>query len=227
MLIDRHLISSTFPVLFGYIPLGLAFGLLFQDLGYAWYFATIMAVFIYAGTAQFMAIGLLAAGAGLFEIAIATFLINSRHIFYGLSMLNKYGQWSWRKLYLAFGLTDETYSLLTTIEPKDPEQKMRHYVTVTALNQSYWVMSCTLGAILGGAFPINTEGMEFTLTALFTVLVIEQWRKIKQPLPFVIAVLACLAALIAFTDQMLLGAIALSVFLLAMNYLLRVRHARD
>lgn len=86
---NQQTLKSTFPVLFGYIPLGMAFGMLFQDLGYAWYFATLMAIVVYAGAAQFMIIGLLLAGAGLLEIFVAILLLNSRHIFYGLSLLKK------------------------------------------------------------------------------------------------------------------------------------------
>jgi 4-azaleucine resistance transporter AzlC len=220
----RDVIKSTFPVLFGYIPLGIAFGMLFQDLGYPWYLATLMAFFVYAGTAQFMIVGLLAAGVGLTEIAISTFLINSRHIFYGLSMLNSYGDWGLRKVYLAFGLTDETYSLVTTINPKDATKKEQQYFLITALNHSYWVISCTIGAVIGSSFSINTQGMEFTLTALFVVLVIEQLKKIKKLLPFMIAIFSSIIALYLFSEQMLLGSIALSVTLLIVNNLLRNRH---
>ena len=220
----QGVVKSTFPVLFGYIPLGIAFGMLFQDLGYPWYLATLMAFFVYAGTAQFMIVGLLAAGVGLTEIAISTFLINSRHIFYGLSMLNSYGDWGLKKIYLAFGLTDETYSLVTTIDLKDDTAKERQFFIITALNHSYWVISCTIGAVIGSSFSINTQGMEFTLTALFVVLVIEQWKQIRKPLPFVIAAFSSIVALYLFSDQMLLGSIALSVTLLIITNFLENRH---
>lgn len=220
----QSVMKSTLPVLFGYIPLGMAFGMLFQDLGYPWYLATLMAFFVYAGTAQFMIIGLLAAGVSLTEIAMATFLINSRHLFYGLSMLNNYGNWGLRKVYLAFGLTDETYSLVTTINPEDKAKKEHQYFLITALNHSYWVISCTLGAVIGESFNVNTQGMEFTLTALFIVLVIEQWKKIKRLLPFVIAMISSAVALYLFAEQMLLSSIALSVTLLITNNLIKKPH---
>ncbi len=215
----QSVIKSTLPVLFGYIPLGMAFGILFQDLGYPWYLATLMALFVYAGAAQFMIIGLLTAGAGLTEVAISTFLINSRHMFYGLSMLTQYGHWSLGKLYLAFGLTDETYSLLTTITPKDAAKKRQYFLTITLLNHSYWIAGCTFGALLGGAVEFNTQGLEFTLTALFVVLVIEQWKKIQELTPFVIALISAAVALLIATEQMLLTSIVLSVALLVANYL--------
>ena len=196
------------------MPLGVAFGILFNDLGYAWYFATLMAVFVYAGAAQFMVIGLLAAGAGLFEIFIATFLLNSRHIFYGLSMLKKFGDWHLKKIYLAFGLTDETYSLVTTIEPPQGIQPIDYYFAITALNHSYWIVGCTLGAWIGASIQINTQGMDFALTALFVVLLIEQWKKVKEPLPFIVAIFSSLVAIYFFSEQMLLLSIVLSIALL-------------
>lgn len=211
---NQQIFQSSLPVLFGYMPLGMAFGILFNDLGYAWYFATLMAVFVYAGAAQFMVIGLLAAGAGLFEIFIATFLLNSRHIFYGLSMLKKFGDWHLKKIYLAFGLTDETYSLVTTIEPPQGIQPTDYYFSITALNHSYWIVGCTLGAWIGASIQINTQGMDFALTALFIVLLIEQWKKVKEPLPFIVAIFSSLVALYFFSEQMLLLSIVLSIALL-------------
>lgn len=211
---NQQIFQSSLPVLFGYMPLGMAFGILFNDLGYAWYFATLMAVFVYAGAAQFMVIGLLAAGAGLFEIFIATFLLNSRHIFYGLSMLKKFGDWHLKKIYLAFGLTDETYSLVTTIEPPQGIQPTDYYFSITALNHSYWIVGCTLGAWIGASIQINTQGMDFALTALFIVLLIEQWKKVKEPLPFIVAIFSSLVALYFFSEQMLLLSIILSIALL-------------
>ncbi len=215
----KDILKSTLPVLFGYIPLGMAFGILFQDLGYPWYLATLMALFVYAGAAQFMIIGLLIAGAGLTEVVVSTFLINSRHMFYGLSMLTQYGHWGLGKVYLAFGLTDETYSLLTTVNPKDASKKRQYFLMVTMFNHSYWIIGCTLGALLGSAIEFNTQGLEFTLTALFIVLVIEQWKKIQELTPFVIALIAAGVALLVSSEQMLLTSIVLSVALLITNHI--------
>jgi len=210
----RDALKTTLPIFFGYLPLGIAFGLLFQELGYPWYFATLMGIFIYAGAAQFMAIGLLAANAGFVEIAIATFFLNSRHLFYGLALLNNFGEWGLRKFYLIFGLTDEVYSLMTTIEVPDGHDKPRFYFFMTLLSQSYWVLGCTIGAWAGTQLVFNTKGMEFAATALFTVLLIEQWIKVRKPLPFVIALIASAIALLLFAQHMLLFAIALSLIMM-------------
>ena len=210
----RSIFKDTLPVMFGYIPLGIAFGILFQELGYAWYLATLMAVFVFAGAAQFMIVGLLGAGVGLFEIVISIFLVNSRHMFYGLSLLKDYGAWGVRKFYLIFGLTDETYSLLTTMAVPNGVKQQQYYFLVTLLNHSYWVLGCTLGALIGANFEFNSQGLEFTLTALFVVLVMEQWKKIKEITPFAIAVVAIIIALLVSQEHMLLLSIFLSVVLL-------------
>ena len=127
----RSALTISLPILFGFVPLGIAFGLLFQELGYPWYFASLMAIFVYAGAAQFMTIGLLSSGIGLLEIAISTFFLNSRHMFYGLAFLESFGNWNLRKLYLIFGLTDETYALMTTIKVPKNFTKERYYFFIT------------------------------------------------------------------------------------------------
>jgi len=124
-------LKTSLPILFGFIPLGIAFGLLFQELNYPWYFASLMGIIVYAGAAQFMAIGLLAAGVGLVEIAMSTFLLNSRHMFYGIAFLESFGNWNLRKLYMIFGLTDETYALMTSINIPKGFDKKKYFFFIT------------------------------------------------------------------------------------------------
>lgn len=201
--------------MFGYIPLGLAFGVLFAQLDYAWYYATLMAVMVYAGAAQFLAVGLLAAGAGLLEIGTATLLLNARHFFYGLSLAPRFPKRGLSRLYLMFGLTDETYALLTASQPPSAAKAARYYVQITALNQFYWVLGCTAGALFGAAMPLNTQGLEFILTALFVVLAVEQAYAIRDPRPFLIAIFSGLAAILLIGNQhMLLAALAIATVLL-------------
>ena len=208
--------------MFGYVPLGMAFGILFQDLGYPWYFATLMGLFVFAGAAQFMAIGLLTANAGLLEVAISTLALNSRHIFFGLSVLGRYRCRGLKKTYLIFGLTDETYSLITGTEPRGDQNEQEYYLTITALNQSYWLVGCTLGAVTGSLAAFNTTGMDFALTALFLVLLIEQWAKIRERFPFVIAILSGMLAIALFREQMLLIAIATTIVVLVLQWRMSV-----
>jgi len=219
----RSALTISLPILFGFVPLGIAFGLLFQELGYPWYFASLMAVFVYAGAAQFMAIGLLSSGIGLLEIAISTFFLNSRHMFYGLAFLQSFGNWNLRKLYLIFGLTDETYALMTTIKVPKNFTKERYYFFITLFAQLYWVLGCTIGALAANALSFNTSGMEFAATALFVILLIEQWVKVKRLLPFVIAFIASSIALLFFIKHMLLVAIILSIASIVLFRLFKIQ----
>lgn len=219
-------IRASLPVGFGYVPLGIAFGILFQDLGHAWYFASLMGILVYAGAAQFMAVGLLAAQVGVLEIAVATLILNSRHLFFGLSLLSRYNAGGWKKAYLIFGLTDETYSLITSTRAPEAARQIDYYLTITALNQGYWVLGCTLGALAGTAMAFDTRGMDFALTALFLVLMLEQWDRLREPFPFISAALCGVLALILFRQQMLLSAISLSIILLLGRYRLH-RPAHD
>ncbi|MCP3668448.1 MAG: AzlC family ABC transporter permease [Gammaproteobacteria bacterium] len=208
---------ASLPVMFGYVPLGTAFGILFQGLGYPWYYSPLMGLLVYAGAAQFMAVGLLAAHAGLLEVAVSTLVLNSRHLFYGLSVMSRYRGKGLKKLYMVFGLTDETYSLVTSGNPPDSDHQQNYYFAITALNQSYWVLGCTLGALAGASFEFDTQGMEFTLTALFVVLMMEQWKVVREPFPFIIALVSSLIAIWLYQDQMLLMAIGLSLSLLLLQ----------
>jgi len=207
----RAALKTSLPILFGFVPLGIAFGILFQELNYPWYFASLMGVIVYAGAAQFMAIGLLAAGVGLVEIAMSTFLLNSRHMFYGIAFLESFGGWNLKKFYLIFGLTDETYALMTSINvPKDLNKKS-YFFFITLFAQSYWVLGCTIGALSSEILSFNTDGMEFAATALFVVLLIEQWIMVKRLLPFVVGFFSSFIALMFFIEHMLLVAIMISI----------------
>jgi len=207
--------------MFGFVPLGIAFGLLFQDLGYPWYFASLMGIIVYAGAAQFMAIGFLSAGLGVVEIAMSTFFLNSRHMFYGLSFLESFGNWNIRKLYLIFGMTDETYALLTTIKVPESFVKERYYLYITLFAQFYWVLGCTIGAILADVLTFNTDGMEFAATALFVVLLIEQWIIVRRLLPFIVGFISSIIALVFFINHMLLTAVMISIALIVFMRLIK------
>ena len=212
----RSALKTSLPIMFGFVPLGIAFGLLFQELGYPWFFATLMGIIVYAGAAQFMAIGFLSAGLGVLEIAMSTFFLNSRHMFYGLAFLESFGNWNLRKFYLIFGMTDETYALLTTIKVPEKYIKERFYLFITLFAQLYWVLGCTIGALSADILTFNTDGIEFAATALFVVLLIEQWIMVRRILPFTLGFIASIIALIFFANHMLLIAIMISIVSIAM-----------
>ena len=203
--------KAGIPVLLGYTSIGFAFGLVLVGSGLPWWLSPAMAVFIYAGAAQFMGAGMLAAGAGVVEIAVLTLLMNARHAVYGLSMLERYAEAGRRKPYLVFGLTDETYGLVTTIAPPPGVDRTDFYVALTALNQFWWVLGCTAGALAGKALPFDTSGLDFAMTALFVVLLVEQTRSTRRPEPYVAAaVAAALAYVVVGPGNFILAATALT-----------------
>ena len=201
-------LQDSAPVMFGYVPLGMAFGVLFQSLGYHWLFAPLAGVIIYAGSAQFMAVGLLAAGVSYAEAFVATLLLNSRHIFYGLSVLDRYPKRGLSRWYLIFGLTDETYSLITANTPRVTSGNT-YYLWLTALNQSYWVLGCALGSGLQAFFEFDSRGFQFALVALFAVLLIDQVKIMTDRWLLMIAVCAVFIAQFFVPEQFLFAAISL------------------
>lgn len=203
---------ASLPVLFGYLTIGLAFGLVLVGAGLPWWLSPLMAIFVYAGAAQFMGVGLLAGGAGIAEIALLTLVMNARHLVYGLSMLERFAGAGRLKPYLVFGLTDETYGLLTTTSPPEGADRARFYALVTGLNQSYWVAGCLLGALAGAALPFDTAGLDFALTSLFVVLLVEQTRVVRRPEPYLVALLAAAAGfLLGGARNMLLVSLGLAI----------------
>ena len=220
----RSALKTSLPIMFGFVPLGIAFGLLFQELGYPWFFATLMGIIVYAGAAQFMAIGFLSAGLGVLEIAMSTFFLNSRHMFYGLAFLESFGNWNLRKFYLIFGMTDETYALLTTIKVPEKYIKERFYLFITLFAQLYWVLGCTIGALSADILTFNTDGIEFAATALFVVLLIEQWIMVRRILPFILGFIASIIALIFFVNHMLLIAIMISIASIVILRMIKIKN---
>ena len=207
--------SVSLPVMMGYLVLGFAFGLLLVSSNYEWYIAPLMSIFIYAGALQFMAINFFNVKAGLVDIAIASFCINIRQSFYGLSLLKRFKKTNKLKNYLIFGLTDETYSLLTSIKDDEHLKKKYYYVFLTALNQSYWFIGSSAGAIIGSNINFNTKGLEFSLTALFVVLCIEQYKKLTNIFPFILALFSSLFSLLFIpSDKMLIFSILCALILL-------------
>lgn len=222
--IIKQVFPQTIPVMVGYLSLGIAFGLLLQSIGYGPIWAFLMSLFIYAGSAQFLAVELLAAGATLAQVALLTFLLNFRHLFYGLSMIEKYRGTGIRKLYLIFGLTDETYSLLTGYKTPVGLLDKDYYFAVTLMNHLYWMTGCVLGSVAGSIIPFDTTGIDFAMTALFAVLAVEQWKAHKNHIPAISGFGITVAALYIFgADNFLIPSlIVLSVLLLCMkNFLNR------
>ena len=190
---------ATLPVLTGYLVLGFGFGILLDASGYGVLLAFIMSFFIYAGSMQYVAIGLMSGGASLLTVALTTLMVNARHLFYGISMLDRYKETGKRKPYLVFALTDETYSLVCRELPHIPNaRKTDYYFLVSLMNQIYWVLGSVAGAVVGSLLDFNFEGIEFALTALFLTVFLEGWLTAKRHFPAVVGVLSSLACLILF-----------------------------
>jgi len=201
-------ISLSVPVAMGYVPLGAVFGFLFVQAGATWWLAMLASVLVFAGAAQFMMVPMLAAGLPLASIALATLVVNLRHIFYGLSLLDKLPKTAAARWYLVFALTDETYSVLTTLPAGTSTRQM---VGVALLNQGWWVLGTLLGAVIGSQAQVPLVGLDFALAALFAVLAVEQWRSAHSAVPLWVALASYGAAQLLLPQQALLIAIALSV----------------
>ena len=202
------LMALTAPVAMGYIPLGIVFGFLFVQAGAAWWLAILTSLFVYAGAAQFMMIPMMAAAVPIGAIALATLIVNLRHIFYGLSLLNQFPRTALARWYMVFGLTDETYSVLTSL-PKT--SSTRQMLLITLLNHGWWVLGTTIGALLGAQAEVPFTGLDFALSALFAVLAVEQWRSKTSPLPLWVAIVSYVTACILAPAHALVLAITLSI----------------
>ena len=209
---------TTLPVMAGYLFLGTGFGMLLQSKGYGLLWAVAMSGLIYAGSMQYLAIDLLCGGASLITAAITTLMVNARHLFYGISMIGAYQDTGVYKPYLIFALTDETYSLNCGGAPEDVRNPKLYYFLVSLFNQCYWVTGSALGVLAGTLLPINTEGIDFALTALFVTVFVEQWKSTQDHIPALIGVICSLIALIFFgpgsflIPAMLLITLALTLY---------------
>lgn len=208
----------SIPVLLGYLAIGSAFGFLLADAGYPWWLALVMSVIMFAGAGQYIAVGLFAAGTTLWEAVLVQLVVNARHIAYGLSMMNRFKDSGPMRWYLIFGMTDETFALLSSLpENHNGGERIRFMFLVTLLDHSYWIIGGLIGAIAGTLLPFSTEGIAFALTALFIVLMIEQIQRVRRPGIFIIsAVLAVICVMLLPSRVSLLAAMALSLGISAM-----------
>jgi 4-azaleucine resistance transporter AzlC len=214
----------SIPVMLGYLAIGAAFGLLMSDAGYPWTLALLMSVVMYAGAGQYIAVGLLASGAGLLEAVIVQLVVNARHIAYGITMFKKFNASGACKPYLIFALTDETFALLSSLDDapvppgqpdrgeyygRDTRERGLFMLYVSALDHLYWIAGTLIGAFAGAFLPFSFEGISFALTALFIVLMIEQIMRVKKALPFIVSALAAVLAVIFIPSRLaLLSALA-------------------
>lgn len=200
----RAAFLDTVPVMTGYVFLGFGFGILLYQSGYGVLWSLAMSLFIYAGSMQYMAVSLLTGGAGLLTAALTTIVVNARHLFYGISMVDAYKGSGKKKPYLIFALTDETYSLVSRNQAPEGMSRHSYCFLVSLFDQIYWVIGSVLGSLAGNLLPINYEGIEFVLTALFVTIFVEQWLSTKNHIPAIIGVSATVLCLLLFGKDIFL-----------------------
>lgn len=214
----RKAFPHTIPVLTGYLFIGIAFGVMYAEKGYSFLWAILMSLLVYAGSGQYLAVNFFVPGISYVQVIFMILMVNIRHIFYGISLLEKFNNMGKKRWYMIFGLTDETYSLLCTTKVPDDVDEEKFLFAISLLDQSYWITGSAIGGLAGTLIPFNSEGIEFAMTALFVVIFVEQWMEKSNRIPAVIGVIASLICLQVFgADKFVLPAMIVIMLLLFMG----------
>lgn len=209
----RAAFPYTLPICVGFLFLGMSYGFLMGSYGFSFVYPMLMSLFIFAGSMEFVTANLLLMPTFQpLHAFLLTLMVNARHLFYGLSLLEKFRGLGWKKPYLIFGLCDETFSIHCAVTPPEDVDPGWFMFFTTVLNQSYWVAGATLGGLLGQVIHFNTQGIEFVMTALFVVMFLSQWEQTKDHRPALIGVGCTLLCLLVLgSDRFLLSAMALII----------------
>ncbi|MDF2540920.1 MAG: branched-chain amino acid transporter permease [Herbinix sp.] len=206
-------IPYTLPVFTGYIVLGAAFGILMDSKGLSLFWTIFASLFVYAGSMQFVSVALLSAGFDPLYTFFITIAVNARHLFYGVSMLHRYKGTGKLKPYLIFSLTDESFSILCSSEPPVGIDRTLFMFYISLLNHIYWVLGSILGGVIGSMFTFNTTGIDFVLTALFVVILINQWKATTNHIPAIIGIVSAILCRILFgADDFIIPSMVLILF---------------
>ncbi|GHU03703.1 branched-chain amino acid transporter AzlC [Betaproteobacteria bacterium] len=197
----RAAFPHTVPVLTGYLCMGAAMGILLAAKGFHPLWATLMACVVYAGSAQFVAVGLLAAGFDPLAMLVTTLMVNARHIFYGLTSIERFRGFGRYRPYVIFALTDETYALFNSVKIPDGIEERKFLTAIAALNQSYWIVGCTLGAFLGARIAFDVTGIDFVMTALFVVILMQQLENPANRAPALIGFVLAVVCRLVFGSE--------------------------
>ncbi len=207
----------SLPVCIGFFVIALSYGFLMRSRGFAVWYPIVMSACIFAGSMEFVTVELLLSAFQPLHAFFLALLVNARHLFYGISMLDKYRGTGWKKFYLIFGMCDETFTINCAVDPPPGVDRGWFMLFVTLLNQLYWVAGATAGALLGSFLRFNTEGIDFVMTALFVVMFVNQWETNKDHRPALIGVGATLLCLLVLgADRFMLPAMALIVLALTL-----------
>lgn len=216
--IIRQAVRLSIPVMAGYIFLGIAFGILCQKEGLGWIWAFFISFSVYAGSMQFVLLSFFHGGFQLFEVIFVTLSVNARQLFYGLSFLQKFKGMGWKKWYMIFSLTDETYSLLCSMPLHEAVNEKNLMFCISLCNQLYWILGSVAGALLGSVIPFDTTGIDFAMTALFVVILLEQCLCATSHIQAYIAMFTAIFCILVFQDNFLLPSlIVISLILYSMQ----------
>ena len=194
----RAAFPHTIPILTGYLFLGMSYGVLMKVSGFSFWYPLLISLTVYAGSMQFVTTSLLLGAFNPIQAFVMTLMVNARHLFYGIALLDRYQDTGWKKPYLIFGLSDETFSVTFSAKIPPEIDKGWFFFWVTALDQLYWVIGATLGGLFGSLISFNTEGLDFVMTAMFVVIFLNQWEKDRQHYSALIGLAAPLVCLAVF-----------------------------
>ncbi|MBX4262914.1 AzlC family ABC transporter permease [Clostridium estertheticum] len=213
----RFAFKQTVPILFTYLFIGIAYGIMMEKSGYSMIWSFISALFIFAGSMQIVMIPLMHAGTSLLTVAVMTFFINARHLFYGIGFIEKFRKMGWKYPYMVLTLTDETYSVLCSVKYKDGLDEEKATFFIALLDHCYWIAGCTLGGIAGQFLTLDMKGIEFSATAFFTVVVVNHWNQYPSKIPiFAGAISSILFYILLGADHFLVPSLSVSLIALLM-----------
>lgn len=205
-------LPHTVPIAVGFLFLGMSYGFLMRSKGFSVFYPMLMSFFIFAGSMEFVTVNLLLSAFDPVRGFFLALMVNARHLFYGISMLDKYKGTGWKKFYLIYGMCDESFTINCSVTPPPDVDREWFMFFVTLLNQIYWVSGATLGALLGYVVRFDTKGIEFVMTALFIVMFLNRWEEAKDHRPALTGVGCTLLCLLVFgSEQFILPAMALII----------------
>jgi 4-azaleucine resistance transporter AzlC len=206
----------TIPIFAGFWFLGLAYGIYMNVSGFSFVYPMIMSIIIFGGSLEFVAVEMLLSPFAPVQVLIMTLLIQARHLFYGISMLDKFKDMGWKKFYLIFGMCDETFSINYTAKIPEDVDRGWFMFFVTLLNHLYWVSGATIGGLVGSLIHFNTDGISFVMTSMFVVIFMEQWMKEKHHVSAYIGLGAAVLCLLIFgADSFMIPTMIMIIVLLA------------
>lgn len=207
----------TLPILAGFSFLGLAYGILMNASGFSFLYPTLISMLVFGGSIQFVSVSMLTSAFAPLQAFLMAVMLQTRHLFYGIAMLDKFRDTGWKKFFLIFAMCDETFSVNCSVTLPEGIDRGWFFFFVTLLDYSYWVISSLLGGILGSALPFRTDGIDFVMTAMFAVILLEHWLKEKQHLPVILGAASSLLCLFLFgADGFLIPAMLCIVLLLTL-----------